>query len=306
MTDLFVKSADVEIAVRDHGGDGPPVLLLHGAGGNLLAWEGFAPLLTERHRVLAVDLRGHGLSGDGPWSWAAVLDDLDAVVDQLDLPRPAVVGHSLGGMLAAMWAVRHPDCPAAISLDGHRAAATHPDNYADLPRDRVEEQLAQLREVFAVQIPAAAQPMDDDQVAALLEQQRAFAAHQGIDPQLWVESTRRSLIVHNGQTWRRPGAPVLEFLHGAPEFADALPVFRQVPGPFLLVLATRLAGFPPQFDDLMRALHAGLRRDLADLTAQHPTAVVRELDASHGMVFEKPAEVAAIVLDFLHQQPAAA
>lgn len=301
MNDVLVEAATVEIAVRDHGGAGPAVLLLHGAGGNLLAWQHFAPLLTAKHRVLAVDLRGHGRSGDGPWTWDAVLDDLDAVVEHFELPTPAVVGHSLGGMLAGMWAVRHPDCPGAISLDGHRAAVTDPDNYADLPVERVHAQLARLREVFDAQSAGSGQPMSAAQAAEVLDQQAAVATQLGVDAQQWVEMTRRGLSVHNGQAWRRPGPDVLEALRRAPEFADSLPVFRQVAAPFLLVRATRIAGFPPEFTDLMRALHAGLRRDLAELTRQRPNIEVHDIDASHGLVFEKPAEVAEIVQTFLQR-----
>ncbi|MCI2416409.1 alpha/beta hydrolase [Saccharopolyspora sp. K220] len=299
MNDVLVKSAAVEIAVRDHGGSGPAVLLLHGAGGNLLAWEHLAPLLTATHRVLAVDLRGHGHSGDGPWNWDAVLDDLDAVAEHFASPSPAVVGHSLGGMIAGMWAVRHPDCPAAMSLDGHRAAATHPDNYVGMPTEQVHAQLARLREVFATQTTASGQPMSAEQVAALLDQQAAFATQLGIDAEHWVAMTQRGLSVHNGQTWPHPGPAVLEALRDASEFADALPIFQRITGPFQLVRATRLAGFPPEFTDLMQALHAGLSRDLAALTAKRPNVTVREIDASHGMLFEKPHQVAEIVQSFL-------
>jgi pimeloyl-ACP methyl ester carboxylesterase len=53
------------------------------------------------------------------WSWDLALSDIAAVVDALGLIRPAVVGHSLGGMIAALWAAAHPDCPLAANLDGH-------------------------------------------------------------------------------------------------------------------------------------------------------------------------------------------
>lgn len=90
--DTMVDSGAVAIAVRDHGGDRTPVVLLHGAGGNLLAWEILAPLLAGTHRVLALDLRGHGRSGDAPWEWDAILDDIEAVTGHFGLNGPMVVG----------------------------------------------------------------------------------------------------------------------------------------------------------------------------------------------------------------------
>src|ERR1700750_360624 len=95
------------------------MLLVQGAGGNRAQLTTLARLLRPRHRVIAVDLRGHGRSGDGPWSWDAALGDLAAVAVQMDLDRPSVVGHSFGGMIAAQWGRRHPESPGVISLDGN-------------------------------------------------------------------------------------------------------------------------------------------------------------------------------------------
>jgi pimeloyl-ACP methyl ester carboxylesterase len=98
----------------------------------------------------------------------------------------------------------------------------------------------------------------------------------------------------------RPNREIMAALRSAAEFADSLPVFAEVTSPFLIVVATMdLPGLPPEFADLMAAHRAGLRRDLAALTAHRPNIRVEELDASHGMVFEQPEEVAAIVNGFV-------
>lgn len=91
------------------------MLLLHGLGGTLDDWD---RLELDGRGSVAMDLRGHGLSGEGPWEWERVLDDVEAVVRHLDLGSPAVVGHSLGGMLAVQWALRHPECPARCAAPG--------------------------------------------------------------------------------------------------------------------------------------------------------------------------------------------
>src|SRR5262249_35221044 len=105
--DLLVTSGDVPVAVRDFGGAGPDLLLLHGDGGNLAHMTTLARSLASGYRVIGVDLRGHGRSGDGPWQWDRVVADLDAVAADLRLGPTAVVGMSLGGMVAALWAASH-------------------------------------------------------------------------------------------------------------------------------------------------------------------------------------------------------
>jgi pimeloyl-ACP methyl ester carboxylesterase len=83
-------------------GSGPALLLLHGMMLSSDIWVHQFTDLAARHRVVAVDLRGHGRStaGNRPWTIETMADDLRAVVDALDLRRCLLVGHSMGGMVA--------------------------------------------------------------------------------------------------------------------------------------------------------------------------------------------------------------
>ncbi|WP_412539977.1 alpha/beta hydrolase [Longispora sp. K20-0274] len=140
MAELFrdiAVAAEVSIVVRDHGGEGPDVVLLHGGGRTLEDWRWVVPHLQNAgRRVVAVDLRGHGHSGRASWTWDGAVGDLEAVVDQLGLDRPTVVGHSLGGMLAALWATRHPECPLAVNVEGF-GTPRGPEDF-DLPVDEAK------------------------------------------------------------------------------------------------------------------------------------------------------------------------
>ncbi|HEX6644121.1 MAG TPA: alpha/beta hydrolase [Gemmatimonadales bacterium] len=99
----------VELHYEIHG-EGAPLVLLHGG---VSPSEMFgAPLaeMSRRHRVIAVHLRGHGLSSDAdvPWSCELMADDVAALLDSIGVGRADVMGYSLGGGVALQLAIRHP------------------------------------------------------------------------------------------------------------------------------------------------------------------------------------------------------
>lgn len=97
-----------EAGRADGGGEpsGPPLVLLHGPGESAVNWRWVLPELVADHRVVAPDLPAHGATGgeDGPLDADRVLDWLAAVVDRCRPGRPVLVGHVLGGALAARYA----------------------------------------------------------------------------------------------------------------------------------------------------------------------------------------------------------
>lgn len=120
MTDGSVPYQGGRVAYRDLGGPQPPVLLLHGLGGNLAHWNLVAPLLHGRYRLVGVDLPSHGAStAPAQYSFDHDLGAVDEVRQRLGLDRPAVVGHSYGGMLAVALGARVPDgYRTAVNIDG--------------------------------------------------------------------------------------------------------------------------------------------------------------------------------------------
>lgn len=100
-------------------GHGPAVVALHGLGGSGRYWKGLAPLLKPGRTLLSPDLAGFGQS-DKPalrYDREFHLANLDALINRFGSEAPVVlVGHSVGGVLAALWAIRHPQRTAALAL----------------------------------------------------------------------------------------------------------------------------------------------------------------------------------------------
>lgn len=304
--DLVCVAADgVELAVRDHGGDGSPVLLLHGAGRTLADWARVAPLLAERHRVWAMDLRGHGRSGDGaaPWTFEVAADDVTAVLAACGAPDAVVVGHSLGGMIAARCLERDGGVPAAVNLDGHGMG--RPEQYVGLDTATVRERLREVRK-FAEE--AGGRPFPPEALDAVLGYQTGMAAELGIPAELMEAGVRRSLgETADGQLFLRPGRRQARETQQAMAGIDLFTLYRRVTRPLLIARALRpnpsVPGMPPWFDQMMAAYVRGLARDLAELARTRPQVTVAGVDGTHAMLLERPEDVAGLVSGFARGLP---
>lgn len=113
--------------VEQHG-SGSPVLLLHGFAGSARTMRPLVEALAARHRVIAPDLPGHGLSDApreaGAYTWPAVTRQLLRLLDVLDLPHAHVLGFSLGGRVALQLAARRPDRVRTVCTIGSRCVWT--------------------------------------------------------------------------------------------------------------------------------------------------------------------------------------
>ena len=117
----FVPLPDGTVAhVRLEGPRNKPVVvLLHGAMNSLQSWDSWAQRLSENYRVVRIDEPGHGLTGPtvaGDYSRAGMVSFVHDVLHALGIRREAIVGHSMGGGVAAEYAERHPDEVWALVL----------------------------------------------------------------------------------------------------------------------------------------------------------------------------------------------
>lgn len=109
----MIDAAGMRLRVRDTGPrDAAAIIMLHGFGSSLETWEPWAGLLDATHRVIRFDLPGFALTGSDPtgnYSDARSLQVLAGLMDALAIGRATLIGNSLGGKIAWLFAAEHPE-----------------------------------------------------------------------------------------------------------------------------------------------------------------------------------------------------
>jgi pimeloyl-ACP methyl ester carboxylesterase len=114
----FVDVDGLQVHYRDEG-EGPPLVLLHGTGASLHAWDAWADSLHGRYRVIRIDLPGFGLTGPNrqdDYRIDAYVEFVDHFRQRLGLESFALAGNSLGGQIAWSYAVAHHEAVRALVL----------------------------------------------------------------------------------------------------------------------------------------------------------------------------------------------
>ncbi|MFF0435191.1 alpha/beta fold hydrolase [Streptomyces sp. NPDC004327] len=131
---LLVRDGS-RLSLRDWGGAGRPLLLLHGLAGHVGEWDALARLLrADGHRVVALDQRGHGASERRPKdvSRAAYVADIIEVCEQLGFEKPVLIGQSYGGHAALLAAGAHSDRISGAVLVEAGPGGTTPEALAEI------------------------------------------------------------------------------------------------------------------------------------------------------------------------------
>jgi pimeloyl-ACP methyl ester carboxylesterase len=228
-TDTFTSRYVATDELRLHaviGGEGPPLLLVHGWPENWYAWRLVMPTLARSFEVIAVDQRGIGLSDkpqDG-YDTGHLADDLVALMDALGHERFAVVGHDTGFAIGYALAADHPervDRVALVDIPGPPVATASPPVFVPgpvnnrlwhIPFNRVEklpEQLVEGREdiFFGYEFAIQGGKLPDDVIAyyvRLVSEPDALRGSFG-----WYRGLDATLAQNEQRKTRRLTMPVL-------------------------------------------------------------------------------------------------
>jgi 3-oxoadipate enol-lactonase len=139
MPHLSIEGLDIHYKEK---GQGFPIVLIHGYTGNLRNWALQVWVLTQKYRTISLDLRGHGLSVKPTrredYSLELFAADVHGLLHALAVPECYLVGHSMGGMVAQEFMLRHPEMVRALVLV---------DTAADMPQDMPWQERARLLEL---------------------------------------------------------------------------------------------------------------------------------------------------------------
>ncbi|WP_424975402.1 3-oxoadipate enol-lactonase [Dinoroseobacter sp. S124A] len=113
--------------------DGPIVVFSNSLGTDLRLWEPILPLLPDGLRIIRYDMRGHGASDvpAAPYSMGALVSDIEALLDHLEVRNALFVGLSIGGMIAQGLAVKRLDQVRAMVLSNTAAKIGSPKLWED-------------------------------------------------------------------------------------------------------------------------------------------------------------------------------
>lgn len=278
----FLELPGIRLAYRDWGGEGPPVVLLHGLASNSRIWDWTAPLLARTARVVAIDQRGHGLSDKpGEYSFDSVAGDVLAAVKALNLDRPVVVGHSWGGSVALAFATAQTEkAHGIVMVDG---------GFMELSRHTTWEQAE--KQMMPPEIDGA--PVD-----RFMDAMRHWPNVSDLWSDELGEMILSNLEVRDGKIYRR--LPITDHMKIAKAIYD-LPTSDLLASLAVPGLAISCEREPATGErDWVEYRRRGLER-LRE-AAPGLRVVVME-DTIHDVPIQKPHELAALITDFAASVP---
>jgi 3-oxoadipate enol-lactonase len=236
-------------------GKGPPVVLVHGFPLDSRMWNNQLQPLSERHRVIAPDLRGFGQSAPSPnpFTLESLADDLHALARHLNLDKFTLAGLSMGGYIALAYVAKYQSTLRSLILVDTKSQADTPEGKQG--RDKM---IAQARD-------QGPKPIADAMLPKLLSEETIESGPQlAREVRNIIESQRKETLAH-----------ALAAMRDRP---DRTPELRNVTVPTLIIVGEMDAITPP---DVMKTLKDKIK------TSQMQTIPA----AGHLTPMEQPAQV---------------
>ncbi|KAM3624576.1 uncharacterized protein V6R79_025114 [Siganus canaliculatus] len=271
--------------------DGRPVLCLHGWADNCGTFNNLIPLLPKECRYVAVDIPGHGLSSHRPpgvfYSFPEYVADARRVVDGLQWTKFSIIGHSMGGNIAAMFSALFPEMvDAVILLDSFGFLPVDPKELPESMQRGMDEMLQYDK--------------NTEQKKKVYNYEKAFERLSAANSSLSADSVR--ILLERGLVQAEGGFVFTRDLRinfrniVRVTLEQSLEMQSRIQAPILIVLADKGFGAPkPESDQKSRfsTLLQGYRDRNHTLTT---------VAGDHHIHLNDPGVVAPLVSDFLHSR----
>jgi pimeloyl-ACP methyl ester carboxylesterase len=147
------------------GGEGQPLVLLHGSGDSAGGWAAVVSQIAGDYRLLVPDLAGHGDSepAEGVLPLAVIVNGLEALLAEVALDKPVLAGNSMGAWLAMLYAHKHPERVDRVVAINGGAILAEPSEITLMPKDR-----EQARTVMAALRDPSSPPLPDEVLDAIV------------------------------------------------------------------------------------------------------------------------------------------
>ena len=277
--DSWAEVGDLTMRYQDWGGDGPPVMALHGLASSAHWYDLVAPYLRDQFRIVAPDQRGHGKTtqASSGYDWGTLAGDITRLMDHLGIAKASVFGHSWGGHVASNLAVRHPDRVRGVVLidggfqDGRMRVGATWESFRDRVRPRdVSGNKEQFLDRLRVQLADCWSDQLEGIVLSMVYEDDEGQIQDILRPENHAQVTR--------QMWDEPASKVLP----------------QLQRPTLIVPAE------PR-PERANTEFAVMRREQVEMASRViPSAQVRWIsDTSHDIGYHQPRELASVITEFL-------
>lgn len=235
--------------------------------------------------MVAVDLRSHGATESAePFSLGGIGRDIDAVIAELKLGRAVVVGHSLGGCAAVEYAATHPDCLAAVNIDG-----------PVIELDRLHDETGEPFDWIKFE-----EDVRKDHFAGTREELDQLLDRQLIEGQPLEAETRRRYQQSNGDVWvQRPTPEDRVSLMKAVYAQPLSELYEQIRCPLLIVLRKYESPSSGSPDPKSVAYDQAVRRHAERLVEGKRHFSLQWLGTGHFIHLEHPDELTTMVSKFV-------
>jgi len=262
------KIGDINIYYEIHG-EGEPLLLIMGLGGDASRWYRIIPILSKKYKVISFDNRGVGQSDipDIPYSMEMMADDAAGLLESFGIEAAHIFGISMGGMIAQHFALRHPEMVTSLILGCTRCGGEH----------------------MVLAAAGGGNPLNPDLVRVMTAEERARALLPYLWSQEFIDNNPDIVEEHVTMTTKNP-VDVVGYTRQM-EAADRLDTYERLPE--ITVPTMVIAGD----SDLL--IPAENSRIIASRIPGAELVIMEKL--GHGFYSEANEETCRILMDFMER-----